>query len=51
MYLQGELAHWYIPIERNGSIEMIDLVTGNLIERVGTFTEAFFYADGTEIQI
>ena len=39
MYVNGELAHWYCPFKRNGVMEMMDIVTGNLCERVGTFTE------------
>ena len=43
MYMQGALAHWHVPIKRNGAMEMLDVITGNLLERVGTFTEGFGY--------
>ena len=32
-------SYWFIPIKRNGVMELIDLVSGNLATRVGTFTE------------
>lgn len=39
-YGEGETpsAH-YVPFRRNGEMEMLDLVTGTLATRVGTFTE------------
>lgn len=30
---------WFIPFKRNGQMELLDLVSGNLATRVGTFTE------------
>lgn len=35
---QEDIAH-FLPFRRNGQMEMLDLVTGTLATRVGTFTE------------
>ena len=44
---QGTLLQDYLPIKRNGAYEWIDIESGNLATRVGTFTEAFYLPDGT----
>jgi hypothetical protein len=31
--------HTFVPFRRNGQMEMLDILTGNLATRVGTFTE------------
>jgi hypothetical protein len=36
-----------LPIKRSNVLEYIDLNSGNLATRVGTFTEAFYLPDGT----
>ena len=38
---------WMVPLKRNGNFEMVDLVSGNLATRVGTFTEFYELPDGT----
>ena len=38
--------HWYVPFKRNGVMELLDLETGTLATRVGTFTESFTLQDG-----
>ena len=38
-YENGTLVGYYIPFKRNGQMELLDLVSGNLATRVGTFTE------------
>lgn len=30
---------WLVPFQRNGAMELLDLISGNLATRVGTFTE------------
>ena len=35
----GTSKGYYIPFKRNGQMELLDLVSGNLATRVGTFTE------------
>ena len=35
----GEITNRLVPFKRNGQMEMLDLVTGTLATRVGTFTE------------
>lgn len=36
----GELKHMYYPYKLNGQMELLDIVTGTLATRVGTFTES-----------
>ena len=38
--------HKFVPIKRSGVMELIDLETGTLATRVGTFTESFTLQDG-----
>lgn len=35
----GDTPAWFVPIKRNDVMQLIDLVSGNLATRVGTFTE------------
>ena len=44
---EGVLKEDYVPIKRNGVFEWIDLVSGELGTRVGTFTESYTLPDGT----
>ena len=43
---EGVLKENYVPIKRNGVFEWIDLVSGELGTRHGTFTESFTLSDG-----
>lgn len=43
---EGVLKEDYVPIKRNGVFEWIDLVSGELGTRNGTFTESFTLSDG-----
>jgi hypothetical protein len=36
---QGVFKHHFVPFRRNGQMEMLDILTGTLATRVGTFTE------------
>ena len=38
-YLDGELIAWFIPFIRGGEMHILNLVTGQLADQVGTFTE------------
>lgn len=46
IYDGEELKHTFIPLKRNGVMELIDLETGTLATRVGTFTESYTLQDG-----
>ena len=39
MWENDVVSHIFVPIKRNGVMELLDLVSGNLATRVGTFTE------------
>lgn len=39
IYDGEELKHTFVPFRRNGQMELLDILTGTLATRVGTFTE------------
>ena len=38
---------WFVPFIRSGVMECLDIVTGAIATRVGTFTESYTLPDGT----
>ena len=42
----NSIDHWYIPFKKNGVMEILDVIGGEIQERTGTFTEAFTLQDG-----
>ena len=47
MFDYDTMIHCFYPIKRNNTMELVDVYTGTLATRTGTWTEKFYLPDGT----